>query len=195
MRVNYLFLCISVMFICSCVGSDPKAFPMRADAIILLAGSYQERAPSVAALYRDGSVPVIILANDGVLGGWSSKYQRNLYHIEQVEELLKLSGVPQNQIVRLPYYGSGTIYDALAVSRYLQMHQLQRLLLVTSDYHASRALWIFRLVLKDQSQELGVYGVQSTEPSVKNAVLEYVKMLYYRFRFGLLGLLPKLEKP
>ncbi len=162
----------------------------RADAIVILAGSYRERVPVAARLYERGCAPLIILTNDGVRGGWSRKHQRNLYQIERAEELLVDSGVPRGRIVKLAFSGSGTIYDALAVRRYARTHSITKLLLVTSDFHVKRTLWTFRWVLRDRPLEITVHGVTSEEPSIFQDALEWVKMLYYRFRFGLLGLLP-----
>jgi hypothetical protein len=38
--------------------------------------------------------------------------------------------------------------------------------------------------------EITVNGGTSEEPNIFHDALEWVKMLYYRLRFGLLGLLP-----
>ncbi len=162
----------------------------RADAIVVLAGSYRERIPAAAALYTKGAAPLIILTNDGVRGGWSRKHQRNLYQVERAEELLVDAGVPRERIVKLPFHGSGTVYDALAVRRYARTHSMTKLLLVTSDFHVKRTLWTFRCVLRDRPLEISVNGVVSKGSGVFQDALEWMKMLYYRLRFGLLGLLP-----
>lgn len=192
MLIKYALSCIAVMLICSCSASGDQAPPGRVDAIVVLAGSYLERVPVAAKLFNGGHAAIIILANDGVRGGWSRKYQRNLYQIERAEELLVESGVPRERIVRLPFYGSGTVYDTLAVGRYARAHNLGRLLLVTSDYHVRRTLWTFRCVLRDRPLEISVFSVCSAGSVVKETVLESVKLLYYKIRFGLLGLLPEL---
>lgn len=167
-----------------------RLVPARTDAIVVLAGSYRERVPAAANLYAKGYAPLILLTNDGVRGGWSHKYQRNLYQIERAEELLADLGVPRERIVKLPFHGSGTVYDALAVRRYARTHSMTKLLLVTSDFHVKRALWTFQLVLRDRPLEITVNGATSEESGVVQDALEWVKMLYYRLRFGLLGLLP-----
>jgi hypothetical protein len=41
----------------------------KADAILVMAGSREERLPSVARLYHQGVAPKILLANDGVFAG------------------------------------------------------------------------------------------------------------------------------
>lgn len=190
MLTKYVFLYVALVLICSCGTPGEQGVSKHADAVVVLAGSYQERIPAAAKLFNGGQAPVIILTNDGVRGGWSRKYQRNVYQIERAEELLVDSGVPRERIIRLPFYGSGTVYDALAVERYLQTHDLVRLLLVTSDYHARRSLWTFRHVLRNQPVGISTFSVSSGRSVVKETWLESVKLLYYKIRFGVLGLMP-----
>src|SRR5689334_17238322 len=92
--IKNALLYIALMFICSCGAPAAQQLPERADAIVVLAGSHQERVPAAAMLFRGGYAPLIILTNDGVRGGWSRKYQRNLYQVERAEEMLVDSGVP-----------------------------------------------------------------------------------------------------
>lgn len=191
--MKYALFCAALALICSCGAPGNQGVLKRSDAIVVLAGSYQERIPAAARLFRGGQAPVIILTNDGVRGGWSRKYQRNIYQIERAEELLVDSGVPRDRIIRLPFYGSGTVYDALAVERYLRTHGLGRLLLVTSDSHAHRAMWTFRRVLRERSPEISAYSVRSAGSVVKDTWLESIKLLYYRIRFGVMGLVPELS--
>lgn len=190
MAIKSAFLCIAVMLICSCGVPGQQSLIGRSDAIVVLAGSYRERVPAAAKLYERGYAPIILLTNDGVRGGWSRKYQRNLYQIERAEELLVDSGVPQERIVNLPFHGRGTVYDALVVRRYARTHSMTKLLLVTSDFHVKRTLWTFHCVLRDRPLEITVNGVTSEESGVFQDALEWMKMLYYRLRFGMLGLLP-----
>ena len=99
------------------------------DAIVLLGGSFKERAPAAAMLYKDGYAPLVLLNNDGLFSGWSTKYNRNLYQIEWAEEELVKLGVPREKIVKLPYYGSSTMFDALGVKRYLLKNGLKKIII------------------------------------------------------------------
>lgn len=154
------------------------------DGIILLAGQYQERAPKAAKLFKKGYAPLIILANDGVRSGWSKKYQLNLYATERSEELLVQLGVPRESIIKLPYFKSGTIYDALAVKNYITEHGLMSIQLVTSDYHAYRALLIFRRVFRGTPVTIAASEAPSSFISLPR-LMEPIKIAYYYVRFGL----------
>ena len=61
----------------------------------------------------------ILVTDDNVRSGWSSKHQRNLYSSERIYEALTAQGVPGQAIVTLPFGKSGTVFDAIAVRDYL----------------------------------------------------------------------------
>lgn len=162
----------------------------QSDAIVLLAGNHKERAPAAAMLYHDGYAPLVILTNDGTFSSWSTKYNRNLYQIEwTAEELIKL-GVPREKIIKLPFYGSATIFDALAVKRYLFKSGLKKIIVVTSDYHTRRALWTFKHALEEYTSDVLVFPAKSFGISARTLTLESAKFGYYQLRYGLLGLVP-----
>lgn len=163
----------------------------KSDAIVLLAGNHKERAPAAAMLYRDGYAPLVILTNDGMFSSWSTKYNRNLYQVEWAEEELVKLGVPREKILKLPFYGNATIFDALAVKRYLFKSGLKKIIVVTSDYHTRRARWTFKHALKEYPSDITVFPAKSFGISARNLALESVKLVYYQLRYGLLGMVPE----
>jgi len=163
----------------------------QSDAIVLAGGGFKERAPVAAMLYRDGYAPLVILANDGVFSGWSTKYNRNLYQVEWAEEELVTLGVPRDRILKLPFYGSATMFDALAVKRYLFKAGWKKIIVVTSDYHTRRILWTFRHVLKEYTDKITVYPALSFGIGYRSLAMEYMKLGYYLIRYGMLGLVPR----
>jgi uncharacterized SAM-binding protein YcdF (DUF218 family) len=154
--------------------------------LVLLAGEITDRTLLAATIYKKDSSSQIILTNDGVRSRWSKKHHRNLFNIEWTEELLTESGVPSSSIVKLPFIASGTVHDARAVRTYLASHPVNSLLLVTSDYHAKRSLWIFKRVLKDMPVTVTVASVKSGWSSTAPILLEPIKTVYYWVRYGLL---------
>lgn len=191
-----LLLCVFVLSGCLQDQSLERFSGPSADAIVLLAGNQKERGPLAASLLRDGYAEKIILTNDGNLGGWSSLYNRNLYQIEWAEESLVGLGVPRTQILKLPFYQSGTIYDAFAVREYLRKDRFKRLLIVSNDYHRGRALWSFNKVLAGSGVEVDFVGVPSAGFSrLKNQGREAVKIVYYYLRYSLFGALPAKVPP
>jgi uncharacterized SAM-binding protein YcdF (DUF218 family) len=200
MKVSLLKIIFGlILFIITLTGSMQAYFSrnimsalVKSDAIVLLSGNYKERAPAAAMLMRNGYADKIILTNDGVFSSWSIKYNRNLYQVEWAEEELVKLGVPRERIVTLPFYGSGTIYDALAVKRYLLASGLKKIILVTSDYHMRRALWTFRHVLDGVTKEIAVFPARSAGIGFKAITVEYVKFAGYFLRYGLFKREPEL---
>lgn len=191
-----LIILLSLAFYCNDTLSLGVTKPVdKADALVVLAGDSAERVPAAAVLYKEGSAPTIILTNDGVRSGWSKKHQRNLYSIEWNEEALLESGVRPQDIIKLPFYRSGTIYDALTTRTYVEKARLKSIMIVTSDYHTKRSLWTFRHVFQNNPVTLNIYPVKSGTKSAgflvdnvamfKRLAVEWGKYIYYRVRFGL----------
>ncbi|MDP3429187.1 MAG: YdcF family protein, partial [Desulfomicrobium sp.] len=144
--------------------------------------------PPVAALYRDGIAPQVLLTNDGIFASWSQKYQRNLYMAEWAREDLLEMGVPEDAIVLLDYTASGTIHDALNTLAYVRTHpEIRSLLVVTSDYHTRRTFWTFRRVFEEEGILIGVYPVTDiSQPwwrRVSDLCLEFLKYVYYHLKY------------
>lgn len=162
-----------------------------ADAMVLMAGSRYSRLPAIVRLYQEGVAPRILLTNDGVLGQWSVKYQRNLYQVEWAREYLLERGVPDGAIELLDYIDSGSYYDALNTRKYVIADgSIDSLLIVTSDYHSRRTLWVFNRVFNDLDIKIGLYPIPK-DPNYKGRRLlvntsEIVKLAYYWVRYGLL---------
>lgn len=167
----------------------------KADAIFVLAGSanYVERNTEASRLYKLGVAPKILLSDDHLMGGWDNDLQRNPYYVERAKWLLMKQGVPEDRIEILPGRVSGTDDEANALSKYLQRHKLNSVLLVTSAYHSRRAYLTFRSTLGQVDTQL-ILGVRSyTAPAgmpphfawwlnregVAVVFSEYIKLLYY----------------
>jgi len=168
-----------------------------ADAIVVLSGSstYVERTAWAAGLYREGRAPIIILTNDGLIGGWNKAEQRNPYFYELAAKELEQQGVPPDKIQVASEPALGTYEESLVVREYATAHKLKRLLVVTSAYHSRRALWSMRRACEGSGIEVGIDGpppgLQTPPPATwwmrrkgwRVVAAEYVKMIYYRMKF------------
>ena len=155
--------------------------PGKCDAVYVLAGDFQSRNPEAARLYHEGVVPRVIVYNDALFSSWSLQQNRNLYQVEWAEEDLIKRGVPRSALVRLPFAGNGTRYEALSLRRYLQSRKMNRIVLITSDVHAGRALATFRRVV-GPATDFVTDSVDSglKMPQALSAYLtETVKTVYY----------------
>lgn len=156
-----------------------------ADALVVMAGSMNERLPVAARLFLEGVAPRILLTNDGIFSAWSAERQRNLYSIEWAEAELMNMRVPQDAIIKLPFSSSGSIFDALHCRKEILSRGIRSIVIVTSDYHTRRSLWIFERVLRDQPVAIGVepaVSAVSTSPDLPKLLelsREALKLLYY----------------
>lgn len=167
------------------------------DAIVVLSGSstYIERANWAARLYREGRAPVIILTNDGLIGGWDRVAERNPHFYELAAKELERQGVPAEKIQVASGPALGTYEESLVLREYATTHKFKRLLVVTSAYHSRRALWSMRRACEGSGIEIGIDspppGWQTPSPSTwwwhrwgwKVVAGEYVKMVYYWTRY------------
>jgi len=166
----------------------------RADAIVVLSGSavYKERTERAAEYYQQGLANRILLTNDNLRGEWSSSEQRNPFFYERARNNLLVFGVPAEQIEVIPQPVTNTYDEAEVLREYAVAHGLRSLLIVTSAYHARRALWTLNRVFAGTGIEIGLQSIESGEqtPSPftwwlhfrgwRMVVGEYVKNVYYR---------------
>jgi uncharacterized SAM-binding protein YcdF (DUF218 family) len=168
-----------------------------ADAIVVMSGSatYVERADWAAKLFREGRAPIIILTNDGLIGGWDRVQERNPYFYELAARELQKRGVSESKIQIVPEVALGTYEESLGLRDYATAHNLKSLFVVTSAYHSRRTLWSMRRACEGSGIQLGIDspppGWQTPFPSRwwlhrwgwKVVGGEYVKMVYYRLRY------------
>lgn len=167
--------------------------PLRGDAIIVLSGSpvYAERLRHAVTVFQQGRAPTIVLTDDGLAGGWSRAKQRNRRSIERGHDLLLDAGVPGDRVARLPGRVRSTYDEALAFQTYARSQRIRSLVIVTSPYHARRALWTFDRVLAADGIAVGIDpvspGDQSPRPGFwwlsglgwQSVAAEYPKWVYY----------------
>ncbi|HEX3230802.1 MAG TPA: YdcF family protein [Pyrinomonadaceae bacterium] len=170
-----------------------KAEMPSADAIVVLSGSatYIERANWAAKLYREGRAPLIVLTDDGLIGGWDNREDRNPHYYEMTARRLQQQGVPADRIQLAPGIALGTYEESLLVRDYATARNLKRVLVVTSGYHSRRALWSMRRACEGSGIQVGMDsappGWQTPSPWLwwsrrwgwKVVAGEYLKMVYY----------------
>jgi hypothetical protein len=93
-----------------------------------------DRAARAAELFKSGMAPRIIA---------SGRYLRPYASIAELEQHdLTDRGVPATAVVRLPHRAADTREEALAISQLLSSRGWKRVILVTSNYHTRRSLYI-----------------------------------------------------
>jgi uncharacterized SAM-binding protein YcdF (DUF218 family) len=158
------------------VVSDPLT---HADAIVVLGGNYQTRAPAAADLYRRG------LANKVLVSQWSDCESNRA-------ALLKL-GVPASAIEAFGKTQKSTREEAIALREWAEQNAASVFVIPSEPFTARRVQWIFRREFSDRPVTIEVQPLDSpgyspegwwkTEQGSVAFQSEIVKYLYYRFRY------------
>ena len=135
------------------VLDEPAA---QSDALIVLGDdNYSaDRAFHAAELYREGVAPVVVASG--------RMLRQNVSLADLMEHDLESFGVPGTSIVKLKHRAGNTREEAEEASRLIQARGWKRITVVTSNYHARRARFIFERVLPG-SVSLRVSGARDSE--------------------------------
>ena len=164
------------------------AQPVHADAIFLLNGEENTRPLHAAALWRDGYAPRIVVAhaNEGPAIGLVRENVTDL-----ATDLMQLHGVPRDAITVLRM-GDGitsTAEEAAAFAAYARAHDVDTVLVVTSDFHGRRSRWVFQrevpaeiLMSTTPDWQFDETNWWKHERGLIAYIQEYIKFLHYVLR-------------
>ncbi len=135
------------------VVDDPSA---PSDALIVLGDDNYaaDRAFHAAELYREGVAPVVVASG--------RMLRQNVSIADIMEHDLESFGVPATSVVKLTNRADNTREEAVEAARLIQARGWKRILVVTSNYHARRARFIYERVLPS-SVSLRVSGARDSE--------------------------------
>src|SRR5690242_6919667 len=121
----------------SWVIDEPAA---HADVILLLGDDnfYADRATRAAEMIRHGVAPAVVASGRRLRPGASVA--------ELQEHDLIERGVPKDKIIRFPHDAESTLEEAAALARLCSERHFRSVIVVTSNYHARRARYIFHKV-------------------------------------------------
>jgi uncharacterized SAM-binding protein YcdF (DUF218 family) len=135
------------------VLDEPAA---QSDALIVLGDDNYaaDRAFHAAELYREGVAPMVVASG--------RMLRQNVSLADVMEHDLKSFGVPAASIVKLAHRAQNTREEADEAARLIQTRGWKRVLVVTSNYHARRARFIFGRVLPS-TVSLRVSGARDSD--------------------------------
>ena len=130
--------------------------PRPADVIIVLGDDNYagDRAFHAAELYRSGVAPVVVASG--------RMLRANVSVADLIEHDLESFGIPASAVVKFSHRASNTKQEAEAASGLIARSGWKRILIVTSNYHARRARFIFDRVLPS-GLSLRVSGARDSE--------------------------------
>ena len=163
------------------------------DVIFLLNGDYNTRPFRASELYQQGFAPLILIARMETSGAEALGLVPNSTDISVA--VMEKQGVPPAKILVLPFPGgvTSTFDEAAVLQRYIQVHPIHRVILVTSAFHTRRARWIFARTLAGLPVTLEMAPVRyatfdqtnwwKNEDGLITLNNEYIKLVYYFFKY------------
>lgn len=165
--------------------------PQRADAIVVLSGSFPDRILEAVALYEDKYAPLVVLCREpenAALSRLKARgvdmrpvYERNRFVAESL-------GVPPDAIYVVDRSGGSTFDEAEQVLRYLRKRNVHTILLVTSKIHTRRAAAIYRhlagsdmriLIRPARDDPFRPQTWWGSRAAMRRVVIEYEKLLVF----------------
>jgi uncharacterized SAM-binding protein YcdF (DUF218 family) len=128
----------------------------QSDALLVLGDDNYagDRAFHAADLYREGVAPVVVASG--------RMLRQNASAADLIEHDLESFGVPGGSIVKLSHHADNTKEEAAEVAELINSRRWKRVLIVTSNYHARRARFIYGKTLPS-SVSFRVSGARDSE--------------------------------
>lgn len=170
------------------VVDDPVA---KADAIVVLGGRPDLRAPEAARLYHQGAAPKVLYMD--VKAGATVAMGVIPSEREQTRRMLLSNQVPEMALEAIGKSVGSTYDESCAAHAWAESNHAHAIIIATDISHTRRARWIFRKRLNDLPVKVQVHAVQPREYGVTNwwrneegliaFQNEAIKSLYYWVKY------------
>jgi uncharacterized SAM-binding protein YcdF (DUF218 family) len=159
------------------------------NVIVVLASHEWERLPAAAQLARRHTAAKVLLTLPVHITS------TNCHDCSQRLNWLSEAGIDPDRVTVLPQRVTNTYDEANAAAAWVRGHQIDRLVIVTSPYHARRALATFRHLFDSAGVQADIglatplAGVDPTRWWLRHYDRQYVTyewagIIYYAIRFG-----------
>ncbi|MFN8310810.1 MAG: YdcF family protein [Chitinophagales bacterium] len=165
--------------------------PSTADAMVVLSGDAFMRGNEGARLYKEGFAPLIICPGGNIEHNLFIITGDSLYESDVCRKNIIRNGVDSNKVVAI-HIGTSTAEEAVAVLDYCKVHQLKKIIVVTSLFHTRRAGNVYHKLFAKQGIQVLVRGSHNVFYDEQNwwqneyGMLalnnEYVKLLFYAIK-------------
>jgi uncharacterized SAM-binding protein YcdF (DUF218 family) len=165
--------------------------PERADAVVVLSGSFPDRILEAVALYSDGWAQHVLLCREPENQAVTRLKRKGvdvLYGYERNRSVAEQLGVPARAVEIVDRSGRSTFGEAGEVLRYAYRRGYRSVLLVTSKLHTRRASLIYRRLAGDSMRIISRPARDDPyDPAtwwrnrtmVRRVVIEYEKLLVF----------------
>jgi len=170
---------------------------IRADAIVVLAGSDIERPLDAADLYNAGYARRIVLTRETVEPAMDVLRQRGImppFEVEWQKSVLVQLGAPADAVIIPPRVHDNTAQEAQTLRGLAAEHAWRRVIVITSKYHLRRAGLAFHRELRGTGIEIVMRGTRydrarperwwSRRADIRWLLSEVPKLIAYRLGLG-----------
>jgi uncharacterized SAM-binding protein YcdF (DUF218 family) len=162
------------------------------DAIVSLASHEWERLPLAASVAVRYPRAVVLLTEPREVT------QLNCHDCAHRIDRLRDAGVAPTRVRVLPLTLHGTRGEAVATLTFARASHVRRLLIVTSPYHARRALATFRSVFEGTGVQIGIEPASATSPARPSGwwwapydrayvAYEWAAIVYYAWKYRIVA--------
>ena len=163
----------------------------KADAIVILGGRPDLRAPEAARIYHEGLAPRILYMDVKLTP--SSEMGIVPTEREQTRRLLLSNNVPESAIDAIGHSVSSTYDESRAVRDWMTRTGLHSIIIPTDLAHTRRVRWLFHKELNGLGAQICVHAIQPGEYGVNDwwqheegliaFQNEFVKSAYYHLKY------------
>jgi len=166
--------------------------PQKTEVMFVLSGSSFDRGTYAANLFNQGYAKRIVCT------GGNEDYEvlafgKKMYECE-LTRLAVLHSVKDSSLVDTLQRGTSTYEERNAVLAYCKQKGIKSCMIVTSPFHTRRVSWLFRSSLKKNGIDVIIIASKAhlydadewwkNEYGLIDVNNEYVKLLYYLFKYG-----------
>lgn len=120
-----------------------------ADAILILGGSADTRAKKATNLLRSGYAPIILITQPAAP---IREYKDIIVDdYKNLITILNFEKVPFKEIINKDGGAKSTFDEARDLINYLKDNQLNKIIIVTDNFHTRRAIYAFRKIFKESN--------------------------------------------
>jgi uncharacterized SAM-binding protein YcdF (DUF218 family) len=163
--------------------------PSKADAIVVLSGSFPDRILEAVTLYKDGFAPRLVLCREPENQALERLKEAGVHVLRGAElnrDVAEQLGVPAAAIEIVDRSAASTFSEALEALHLARDRDYHSILLVTSKYHTKRAAWTYRSLAGDSIRIISRPAREDSfrpdawwhdRASTRRVIVEYQKLL------------------
>lgn len=163
----------------------------KAEVAFVLGGSSMDRGKEAAKVYQEGWVPQLVTTGENVPSVLEIK---GIMETEaQITRAQIIASGVHKSVCVIMNKGTSTMEEAHAILYYCDRHGLDKIMIISSNYHLRRINNVFRPMFKEKGIEVVLHGTSSsrynemewwkTEEGLIALNNEYMKLLYYWWKY------------